>query len=225
MVIADARRAATEHARRTYDRIAGEYDAYVGYAERYLLGEGRHWVCRQALGDVLEIGVGTGRNLPYYPGHVRLTGIDLNPAMLDIARRRAADLGREVELRLGDAQALDLPDSQFDTVVATLALSSIPDDHSAVTEVRRVLRPGGRFIVLDFARSPHLTVRVIQRLLGPYLARRYAFHPQRQPLDAMAAEGFVVERLERSRWGIVERVTAQKPVLRSARQTSRVRRG
>ena len=223
--MADARHAATEHARRAYDRIADEYDVYVGYAETYLLGDGRHWVCSQALGDVLEIGVGTGRNLPYYPDHVRLTGVDLNPAMLDIARRRAADLGREVDLRLGDAQTLDLPDSRFDTVVATLALSSIPDDHRAVTESRRVLRPGGRFIVLDFVRSPHLAICVIQRLLGPSLARRYAFRPQRQPLDALTAEGFVVEQLERSRWGIVERVTARKPTLRSPRQASRTRRG
>ena len=222
---ADARRAATEHARRAYDRIADEYDDYVRYAETYLLGDGRHWVCSQAVGDVLEIGVGTGRNLPYYPAHVRLTGVDLNPAMLDIARRRVADLGREVDLRLGDAQALDLPDSQFDTVVATLALSSIPDDHRAVSEVRRVLRPGGRFIVLDFVRSPHRAIRVIQRLLGPYLARRYAFHPQRQPLDALAAEGFVVKLLERSRCGIVARVTARKPALRNSRQASRTGRG
>ena len=162
----EAPRAATEHARRAYDRIAGAYDEYVGYAEKYLLGDGRYWVCTQAVGDVLEIGIGTGRNLPYYPDDARLTGVDLHPAMLDFARRRAANLGRKVDLRLGDAQNLDLPDSQFDTVVATLALSSIPDDHRAVAEARRVLRPGGRLIVLDFVRSPLLPVSVIQRLLG-----------------------------------------------------------
>ena len=218
MPTAEARRAATEHARRVYDRLAGEYDDYVGYAETYLLGDGRHWVCSQAAGDVLEIGVGTGRNLPFYPDDVRLTGLDLNPAMLDIARRRAADLGRDIDLLLGDAQTLDLPDSSFDTVVATLALSTIPDDRRAIAEVWRVLRPGGRFILLDFVRSPHLPVRTIQRLLAPHLARRYAFRPQRQPLDALAAEGFVIEKLERSRWGTVARVTARKPVLGSAHQ-------
>lgn len=208
--MAETRRAATEHAQRVYDRLANEYDDYVGYAEKYLLGDGRYWACTRAVGDVLEIGVGTGRNLPYYPDDVRLIGVDLNPAMLDLALRRAADLGCEVDLRLGDAQALDLPDSRFDTVVATLALSSIPDERRAVAEAQRVLRPGGRFIVLDFVRSPHLAVRAIQRLLGPYLARRYAFRPQRQPLDALIAEGFVIEKLERSQWGVVERVTARK---------------
>jgi SAM-dependent methyltransferase len=173
--------------------------------------DGRYWVCAQAVGEVLEIGVGTGRNLPYYPNEARLTGVDLNPAMLDIARQRATDLGREVDLRLGDAQALDFPDSRFDTVVATLALSSIPDDRIAVAEARRVLRPGGRFIVLDFVRSPLLPVRAMQRLLGPIMFRRYAFHPQREPLGPLMAEGFVVAQSERQRWGIIERIMARKP--------------
>jgi ubiquinone/menaquinone biosynthesis C-methylase UbiE len=215
MVMTAASRAGTEHTRRVYDRLAGEYDDYVGYAETYLLGDGRHWICSQAVGDVLEIGVGTGRNLSYYPDDVRLTGVDLSPTMLDIARLRAADLSRDVDLYLGDGQALDFPACRFDTVVATLALSSIPDERHAVAEARRVLRPGGRFIVLDFVRSPHLGVRTIQRLLGPYLVRRYAFHPHRQPLDALAAEGFIIEKLERLRWGIVECVSGRKPALAS----------
>jgi ubiquinone/menaquinone biosynthesis C-methylase UbiE len=160
---------------------------------------------------VLEIGVEIGRNLPYYPDDARLTGVDLNSAMLNIARRRAADLGREVDLRLGDAQALDLPDSRFDTVVATLALSSIPDYRRAVAEPRRVLRPGGRFIVLDFARSSLLPVRAMQRLLGPIMFRRYAFHLQREPRGPLTGEGFVVAQSERQRWGIIERITARKP--------------
>src|SRR5918997_2524934 len=179
----------TERVRRYYEQIAHRYDEYVGYFERLLVGDGRQWVCRQAAGDVLELAIGTGRNLPYYPADVQLTGVDLTPAMLELARQRAKRLGREVDLRLGDAQALDLPDARFDTVVATLALSSIPDDRRVVAEARRVLRPGGRFIVLDFVRSPLLTVRAIQRLLRPVMFRRYAFHLQRELRDPITAEG------------------------------------
>ena len=73
--------------------------------------------------------------------------------MLDIARRRAGELGRPVELRLGDAQALEFEDATFDTVVCTLSLCTIPDDRAAVAEVRRVLRPGGRFVLLEHVRS------------------------------------------------------------------------
>ena len=68
-------------------------------------------MCRNAIGDVLEVAIGAGRNLPFYPPHVRLTGIEFSPAMLEIARQHAASLGRPVDLREGDAQALDLPDA------------------------------------------------------------------------------------------------------------------
>src|SRR5919112_2070836 len=147
--------AETERVRRYYERIAHRYDEYVGYFERLLVGDGRRWVCSQAVGDVLELAIGTGRNLPYYPSDVRLTGVDLTPAMIELARQRADALGREVDLRVGDAQALDLPDAQYDTVVAMLALSSIPDERRALAEARRVLRPGGRLLLLEHVRSPH----------------------------------------------------------------------
>src|SRR5579884_1902911 len=124
----------TERTRRLYDRTASRYDRGIGLTERLLFGDGRRWVCAQARGDVLEVAVGTGRNLPYYPPDARLTGVELSPAMLALARDRAAALGRDADLRLGDAQALDFPDASFDTIVATLALCTIPDSRRAVAE-------------------------------------------------------------------------------------------
>ncbi len=126
----------TEAVRRVYEREAGNYDRNVKIPERLLFAGGREWVCAQVEGEVLEIAVGTGRNLPYYPDGVRLTGIEFVPAMLDVARRRAVELGRPVELRVGDAQALEFEDATFDTVVCTLSLCTIPDDRAAVAEVR-----------------------------------------------------------------------------------------
>jgi len=161
---------------------------------------------------VLEIAVGTGRNLPHYPEDVRVTGIELSPAMLELARARARELGRDVDLRAGDAQALDFPDERFDTVVCTLSLCTIPDDRAAVGEARRVLRPGSGFLLLEHVRSPVLPVRVGQRLLDPLFVRFEADHLLREPLDHLRAEGFEIERLERSKLGIVERVAARKPV-------------
>ena len=204
--------AETERVRRYYEQIADRYDEYVGYFEKLLVNDDRRWVCAQASGDVLEIGVGTGRNLPFYPPDVRLTGLDLTPAMLAVAGRRATELGRDVELRVGDAQALDLPDGQFDTVVATLTLCSIPDDRRAVAEARRVLRPGGRFLLFEHVRSPLLPVRAVQRILDPLCVRFSADHLLREPLDHLAAAGFVVEHSERSKWGIIERIVARTPV-------------
>jgi ubiquinone/menaquinone biosynthesis C-methylase UbiE len=133
--------------------------------------------------------------------------------MLAIARDRAAELGREVDLREGDAQALDFADESFDSVVITLALCTIPDDRKAVQEAMRVLRPGGHLILLEHVRSPLLPVRAIQRLVEPLTIRFEADHLTRDPLDYLTEEGFAVEQVERLRLGWVERVIARKPAL------------
>jgi ubiquinone/menaquinone biosynthesis C-methylase UbiE len=100
----------TERVRTFYDRSARQYDATIRIVERALFGDGRAWVCSRARGDVLEIGIGTGRNLPYYPAGVRLVGMDLSLAMLAIARHRADELRVAVDLRHGDAQSLAVAD-------------------------------------------------------------------------------------------------------------------
>lgn len=104
--------------RRHWDRQSARYDRKMERAEG-LFGDTRAWVCRQATGQVLEVAVGTGLSLGLYPEQIALTGMDLSPAMLDGARERAATLGREVDLRVGDAQRLDFADASFDTVVCT----------------------------------------------------------------------------------------------------------
>ncbi|MGH2683396.1 MAG: class I SAM-dependent methyltransferase [Actinomycetota bacterium] len=196
-----------------YERFAHRYDRSVRFWERVLgLDEGRRWVAARARGEVLEIGIGTGRNLPYYPADAGITGVDLSSAMLDQARRRLRELGRDVDLKVGDAQALDLPDEAYDTVVVTLALCSVPDERRALSEAYRVLRPGGALLLLEHVRSPVAVVRAGQRVLEPLFLWLAADHLLRDPLDRLAAVGFVVEMVERSHWGIVERVAARKPL-------------
>src|SRR5438874_2926665 len=78
----------TERVRAVQDKQAPKYDRQISFFERILFGDGRAWVCSQATGDVLEVAIGTGRNLSFYPPDVRLTGIDFSPAMLELARRR-----------------------------------------------------------------------------------------------------------------------------------------
>lgn len=199
----------TERVRRHYDEMAPRYDRTIRLAEKLLFDDGRRWVCSRASGDVLEIGIGTGRNLPYYPEGARLTGVDLSQEMLSIARGRAEELGREIDLLVADAQRLDCPDESFDTVVSTLFFCTVPDERSAISEARRVLRPGGKLLLLDHVRSPVRPVRWVQQLLEP-LMTRFEDHLLRDPLDHLEAEGFMVEECERLKWGSVERVAARK---------------
>jgi len=200
----------TDQVRALYDGIAPRYDRALGLMERALFGDGRAWVCGQAVGDVLEIAVGTGRNLPFYPAGIRLTGIDISPAMLEIARHTAASLGVAADLRVGDAQALEFADAGFDTVVITLGLCTIPDHTRAIAEAARVLRPGGRLLLLEHVRSAVGPLRLLQRLAEPVTSRWLGDHLLREPVAHLGTAGFVVERVERSRAGAVERVSARR---------------
>ncbi len=204
------RAAETARVRPIWDKFAARYDDSIAFMERLLFAGGREWVCSQARGRVLEIAVGTGRNLPLYGDDVQLTGIDFSPSMLLIARERARSIGVDVDLRVGDAQALDFADQSFDTVVCTLALCSILDDRLAVAEARRVLRSGGRFLLMEHVCSHLLPVRCVERLLDPLAVRWQGDHLCREPLDHLRAEGFEIERLERLKLGIVERIAAQR---------------
>jgi ubiquinone/menaquinone biosynthesis C-methylase UbiE len=201
----------TERVRRIQDRTASRYDRQISVFERILFGGGREWVCSQARGECLEIAAGTARNLAYYRPDVRLTAVELSPEMLAVGRDRQRELGREADLRVGDAEHLEFEDESFDTVTCTLGLCTIPDPRQAIREAYRVLRPSGRLLLLEHVRSPAGTVRAVQRLLDPLAVRFQADHLVRDPLDHLEPEGFVIERVERSKWGIVERLRARRP--------------
>lgn len=200
----------SERLRDVWDRYASRYDRDMGFVERLQFGGGREWVCSQAVGDVLEVAIGAGRNLPHYPAGVTLTGLDFSPAMLDIARTRAVELGRDVELCEGDAQALPFPDASFGTVVCTLGLCGVPDDRVAIGEMHRVLRPGGTLLLLDHIGSHHKIVHFGQSLLEKVSLRMCGDYQTRRPLPLVEQAGFVVRRQERLKFGTVERVAAVK---------------
>jgi ubiquinone/menaquinone biosynthesis C-methylase UbiE len=206
-----AHSAETERIRRLYEKEAPKFDRSMGRWDRTLFAGNREWVCAQASGEVLEIAVGTARNLPFYPADIRLTGVELSPAMIEVAQKRAADLNRQIDLHVGDAEALEFADESFDTVICTYSLCTIPDDRAAVREAKRVLRPGGKFVLAEHVRSPVGIVRAIERLIEPLAVRFGGDHLTREPLEHLEAEGFTVESVERSRVGIVELVRARKP--------------
>jgi ubiquinone/menaquinone biosynthesis C-methylase UbiE len=198
-------------ARRLYDRYASRYDRDTGFYDWFMLGDGRAWVCGPTGGRVLELAIGTGRNLPFYPAEVDLVGVDLSRGMLDVAASRARALGASVRLVQGDAHTLPLASGSCDTVVCTLGLSSIPDRRAALAEVLRVLRPGGTLRLLGHVPSRWSAVLALQRLLERQSVKLTGDRQTRPVVPILTAVGFTIRQLHRSRMGIIERVVAAKP--------------
>jgi ubiquinone/menaquinone biosynthesis C-methylase UbiE len=201
----------TDRWHRYWDKQSRGYDRTMAVLDRRFFGESRRWACEQAEGNVLEVAVGTGLNLPHYPPGATVTGIDLSDAMLAVARRRAADLDHLVALRQADAHALPFPDGAFDTVVCTLGLCAIPDPDKAIDEMVRVLRPGGALILVDHVESTNVLARTAQRVLDLVTVPMAGEHFRRRPSRAVAARGLDVVRQDRFKIGIVERLVARKP--------------
>jgi ubiquinone/menaquinone biosynthesis C-methylase UbiE len=203
---------ANDSTARIWDRMAPRYDRDMRRLEPLLFGrDARPWVCAQASGDVLEVAIGTGLNLPHYPPGVRLTGVDLSPVMLAAAAKRAADLGLTVDLSEADAEHLPFDDASFDTVVCTLSLCSVADERAAIAEMHRVLRPGGQLLLLDHVAATNRLLLALQRLWEKITLRFAGDYQTRHPLPLVERVGLVVQDSRRSKAGTVERLRAVKP--------------
>jgi ubiquinone/menaquinone biosynthesis C-methylase UbiE len=201
----------TARQKRVWDKSAPRYDKQIAFFEKIQFAGGREWLAERARDRVLEVAIGTGRNLPYYPADLTLTGIELSPGMLAIARQRATDLSRDVNLREGDAEHLPFDDASFDTVVCALSLCTIPHPAAALGEMQRVLVPGGRLLLLDHIGSTWPPVYAAQWLLEQITARAAGEYFTRRQLPLVKAAGFQVVETERLKAGTVERVHAVKP--------------
>jgi ubiquinone/menaquinone biosynthesis C-methylase UbiE len=180
------------------------------FMDRVVFGDSRLWACSRASGAVLEVAVGTGLNIDKYPNNVRLTGLDFSERMLAVAHARACEVGREIDLRQGDAQALPFDDESFDTVVCTFGLCSISNVDTALVEMTRVLRPGGTLILVDHVASSSRIIRAIQRTLETFSVPIAGEHFLRRPVLELQQLPYTVEQSERFNSGIVERVVLRK---------------
>ena len=188
---------ATLAARRRYDRNAPLYDMMehlmeTGAFERWRL---RLWELVKEQ-DVLEVGVGTGKNMPCYPARAQVTAIDLSPRMLERARRRAEQLGCGAVLREMDVQKLEFPDGSFDAAVSTFVFCSVPDPVAGLKEIRRVLRPEGRLYMLEHVLSHKPALRQLMELVNPVVVRVGGANINRDTRGNLERAGFSVVRAE-----------------------------
>jgi ubiquinone/menaquinone biosynthesis C-methylase UbiE len=206
----------TDRQKRVWDKSAPDYDRQIAFFERTWFAGGREWLGQRAHGRVLEVAIGTGRNLPHYRPEATITGVELSPAMLAIASKRAADLGLTADLREGDAEHLAFADASFDTVVCAFSLCTIPDPAAAIAEMKRVLVPGGTLLLVDHVASSWPPIRAAQWLVERLTIHSAGEHFTRRQLPLVQAAGFQVEEADRLKAGTVERIRARKPAATEA---------
>jgi phosphatidylethanolamine/phosphatidyl-N-methylethanolamine N-methyltransferase len=157
---------------RAYDFVAPAYD----FIFDWIFAPGREAAIAQLEvtreHSVLEVGIGTGLNLPLYPAACRLTGIDLSQEMLDKAVERVQTLAMpDVTLKVMDATSMDFGDNEFDSSVATYTISAVPDPVSVLREMRRVVKPGGMLVILNHFRSDRRFMGLVEDLVAPVCTR------------------------------------------------------
>ena len=195
---------------RTFDRIASPYDRGMAPLERVGLRRLRRRLVPHARGRVLEIGVGTGANLPFYQSSTCVTAIDESPDMLTVAARRAADLGNCVSLGQMDVESLAFPAASFDTVLASLVFCSVIDQPRALGELRRVLDRPGVLLLLEHMRPQSRPLGWLADLLNiPWYRFNGRCHLNRDTQQSVVDAGFELIRVESVLGGLVRLMVAR----------------
>lgn len=183
-------------------RRLGRLDAFDLFEVRMDEAGRARW--RRALvvdleGDVLEVGAGTGMMFPYYPKSVRLTATEPDEDYLSRARERAEEADATISLEAGTAEDCRFPDASFDAVVSANVLCSVRSVEQTLAEMGRVLRPGGRFRLLEHGRSPHRVSALLMDVVNPLWLKvnGVGCNLNRDPVASLQAAGFTIEGVER----------------------------
>jgi phosphatidylethanolamine/phosphatidyl-N-methylethanolamine N-methyltransferase len=205
--------ARTEHTRRAYDRASRWYDLQEWLPERLAFRKWRRQLWDMVPdGRVLEVGVGTGKNLRYYRDGHGVTAIDLSPKMIERANKNAKRWRVEASLLLMDAQALEFEDSAFDSAVSTFVFCSVPDPVQGLREVSRILRPGGRVYLLEHVLSRKQPMRWAMQRLNGLVSNMGGANINRDTVANVEAAGFAMAEVQDLWSDVVKLIVAEKAV-------------
>ncbi len=180
----------TEKIRKRYDRASKFYDIFEQPMEAMSLKKWRSEVVKDLKGKVLEVGVGTGKNIPYYPDNIEATAIDFSEKMLEKAREKAERFNKNINLIHMDAQNMDFPDNTFDRVFTTCVFCSVPDPIKGLKEIRRVCKPDGKIIMIEHVRSEKKVLGLIMDILNPLTVNLYGANINRRTVENIEMAGF-----------------------------------
>ena len=189
---------------------ASGYDRSISSVDKRFLASSRAWVCARASGKTLEVAIGTGLNLDFYPSGIKLFGLEFSRPMMQGALNKSAQLDLNITYTQGDALALPYADASFSSVICTYALCGFEDERKALAEMQRVLKPGGKLLLADHIVSSNFLVRGLQSLLELYSLPAHGEHFKRRPLLHLESLGFEIVETERLSLGVIERVHARK---------------
>ena len=178
----------TEVIRRRYDRIASLYDVLESRMEKSV-SKWREELINEVCGTVLEVGVGTGKNLPYYADNVGVTAIDFSTRMLARAHRKIRS-GQNIRLTVMDVQHLEFADNKFDTIVCSFVFCSVADPVAGLREIRRVCKPRGRLLMLEHVRSEKAILGPLMDIINPVPLTLYGANINRRTVDNLHLAGF-----------------------------------
>lgn len=204
-------RKATEIAKRRYNRIAPFYDFMESLIERSRYSKWRDLLWSKVEGHrILEVGVGTGKNFPYYPTDAEITAIDFSEKMLNRAKNRASQQKVKVHLQQMDVQNLEFENNTSDTVIASFVFCSMPEPIRGLIEVERVCKPGGKIVLLEHVLSANRILSWLMNLANPLVVRIIGSNINGQTVENVIKTGLVVEQVTDLGAGIFKLIEARK---------------